>query len=1301
MFTAQTNIRKLFLLAILLTALTPLPTLAEVMNFSYDFVAEPGKSWTVNSKIYGQIDGTIDPSDSTGDRVIINSFISATLVRAGLSDYVYDPNGLSNFNSLAGDGSLPTDPATMSFSGVNNNFRVCHKGFTHPLDAEQPYDCPFGAEGAGGFGTVIFEGTAVHWFSAADGISPVTVCVQDPERYGCRVTNSAVNYDNWQLEAEYSSYGSSKIWLYKLILDKKNVDTDGDGVADKDDAFQNNPNETLDSDGDGVGNNGDAFPNDANETIDSDGDGVGDNGDVFPDDATETVDTDGDGVGDNGDAFPNDPTESVDTDGDGVGDQSDNCPAIANADQTDTDGNGIGNACSGESISMLTLWGATEGGVAAIDEEEANVYQYWTDILDSQTDLLNIEDRKFNHDTQIFDVISYDDELVLNGTQWLSIGNIHISDNGDGTANASLRSIGDDNLELFSVKASARFVDIGGEAISGYLDSVWQGAMIEQAAVFATGAKLIIDYRFEALTMNYLLEINDWCNGDGTDKYVTLNNNCNGITVPIEVNTTGYAQLFSEVTVASSWIDPDNYTTPPNTVEIAWNGTSLRAQFIEDGTVNYYVVDWSNSDPAAYVSDAIAGTNWVQSSESGVEMIHFEVPDALKTLFSDDLDSSKFFLTLQNGFIRFGDVQEIVDTEADDFVFNGNAMSDILDNFSAPPLLPSLVGTWVSDNVSGGGASGFSDKALVHFFDNGYYESSGTCNESTGPISGMSHGTYQWDSSTGIYTVNDLITSTQGGCSLDTLMQYGTTLNVSGNTLTLSIPNFASFTFTRLQGSSNPIVGSWLRGDIQNPVDNTVLTFLNDNSFYLSENCTADANAGFEFGSYIWDQGGTNELSGDIFIDANGQCGLHDNAANVFSGVLINITGDVLTVGDPNTPDAIFNRHSLQAHLVCSYESGWDDTGDFGEPINPNSFAEYEEVIADCGTAMMLTAASFKGTSFISGDETLTLDDTLNAGTMADPGTGRYSDIESPFEIEWYIEDATCVDCNYSYLVVYTNTTIEPTLPIDFFRDTRAITIISGNVYTSIIYSEQSNYSDADRATGSDGEIWTDISSIVTEAIVGAWHVPSTDDSFADLILYSNGRFIYVENDLTVVNPSENGMEAGTYVYDSNAGNITFTLDYDDNICDGSCDSGIGTIGTPEVISAVLSNNDATLTLAGSLVFNAIDFTSNTAVVGAWSEAANDLYPSEFGHLILYPDGNFYFAVHYDSPTEDGLEAGTYVYNSNTGSFTFTLDYDDIDPGNFGGIGDIGNASNIGSVLSNNDNTLNFENGALIVNRVW
>ena len=63
-------------------------------------------------------------------------------------------------------------------------------------------------------------------------------------------------------------------------------DQDGDGVADTQDAFPDDPTETADSDNDGTGDNSDAFPDDPTETQDFDLDGVGDRLDAFPEDAS-------------------------------------------------------------------------------------------------------------------------------------------------------------------------------------------------------------------------------------------------------------------------------------------------------------------------------------------------------------------------------------------------------------------------------------------------------------------------------------------------------------------------------------------------------------------------------------------------------------------------------------------------------------------------------------------------------------------------------------------------------------------------------------------------------------------------------------------------------------------------------------------------------------------------------------------------------------------------------------------------------------------------------------------------------
>jgi len=136
-----------------------------------------------------------------------------------------------------------------------------------------------------------------------------------------------------------TSSTSSKIRLYDL-------DNDGDGVTDSQDAFPMDSSQSEDSDGDGYGdnsqgNNADQFPDDISQWQDTDGDGYGDNpdgndSDVFPTNPDQWTDSDGDGYGDNinkqgGDRFPDDSTQWEDSDSDGFGDNlsgvnGDSCP---------------------------------------------------------------------------------------------------------------------------------------------------------------------------------------------------------------------------------------------------------------------------------------------------------------------------------------------------------------------------------------------------------------------------------------------------------------------------------------------------------------------------------------------------------------------------------------------------------------------------------------------------------------------------------------------------------------------------------------------------------------------------------------------------------------------------------------------------------------------------------------------------------------------------------------------------------------------------------------------------------------
>ena len=106
----------------------------------------------------------------------------------------------------------------------------------------------------------------------------------------------------------------------------------------------------------------------------------------------------------------------------------------------------------------------------------------------------------------------------------------------------------------------------------------------------------------------------------------------------------------------------------------------------------------------------------------------------------------------------------------------------------------------------------------------------------------------------------------------------------------------------------------------------------------------------------------------------------------------------------------------------------------------------------------------------------------------------------------------------------------------------------------------------------------------VIDSPVGVWSI-SDGDGFAYLALLADDTFLYAENDLTVQNPEENGLEVGDYSYNSSTNEITFNVIYDDNYPNN--DSGISDIGNPIIISALLSTDGTTLTLGnGELVLS-------------------------------------------------------------------------------------------------------------------
>jgi len=101
------------------------------------------------------------------------------------------------------------------------------------------------------------------------------------------------SYEVTIIATDDDNNSASMAWTVSIQdVDESDLDTDGDGTPDVDDAFPNDPNEDTDTDGDGTGDNADT---------DDDNDGTPDTEDAFPTDPEEDSDIDGDGLGDNAD----------------------------------------------------------------------------------------------------------------------------------------------------------------------------------------------------------------------------------------------------------------------------------------------------------------------------------------------------------------------------------------------------------------------------------------------------------------------------------------------------------------------------------------------------------------------------------------------------------------------------------------------------------------------------------------------------------------------------------------------------------------------------------------------------------------------------------------------------------------------------------------------------------------------------------------------------------------------------------------------------------------------------------------
>jgi aspartate 1-decarboxylase len=583
----------------------------------------------------------------------------------------------------------------------------------------------------------------------------------------------------------------------------------------------------------------------------------------------------------------------------------------------------------------------------------------------------NYDSQSFAIDTDNFDE-NFDHALKADGSwvredQWELV--VSTVNHGDGSMSISIID-SNDAEELGRLRVRAQTFDLDGQPMAGSLIEEWVMQLLDPAAVFGPGALAISSYTFEPEIDFY--ERETWI---GCSESAQVNGDCN--TVPIDEFDT-LALTLDQMIVETAWVDPDDFTeTGMKRVWMEYDGasdTTLFAELVSTGnTVNYYVRDYS-SDNEGFITLVLSDVGgWERDSDvRNTDMIRFVIPLSVSALFPENGDfigDRRRIYVEHDGAVR-GEIYASLIGEiepSDDGNLNGIAIDQVLDNFNPPPSpdFNKLVGTWVADLISSMG-----DRRLLHVFGGfreGYYEASGHCDQDgrTTMDYGLIYDSYpsmarQWNEETGEFMSFSFLNNGETDCGLHSYR--GDTLLVDGDTLTHHIPDVGDIVYHRMQAASNPLIGSWITGDIEDQGEgHAILTFFDDTTFALSQNCDSEGLAGFEYGDYIWDQ---VNLSGTLSIDTNGSCGAVGDNSFAFSGLTMFLDGNTLTINDgfEGSNDVVYVRHS-DPNLPCGFETEWNDALD--EPAVFNSFDQFEGVLESCGGRLPLATVDLENSSWV------------------------------------------------------------------------------------------------------------------------------------------------------------------------------------------------------------------------------------------------------------------------------------------------------------------------------------------------
>ncbi|MCG9696849.1 hypothetical protein [Shewanella sp. Isolate11] len=253
--------------------------------------------------------------------------------------------------------------------------------------------------------------------------------------------------------------------------------------------------------------------------------------------------------------------------------------------------------------------------------------------------------------------------------------------------------------------------------------------------------------------------------------------------------------------------------------------------------------------------------------------------------------------------------------------------------------------------------------------------------------------------------------------------------------------------------------------------------------------------------------------------------------------------------------------------------------------------------------------------------------------------------------------------------ITITETAISAAEPVDFnvtpdeFAASTAVQAVIENGGQDTAVTELVSESDAvEHLTGSIADNGVQI------GVVGAWDQAEVNtgehqNDLLTIVFFNNGTYVQFEGDIEAAPGDDEyaGMEWGTYIRDSETGQISPTQIFDGNDDRGFTDF-TGESGAPELFGEV---NDGVLTLNvdetgngeidGNVTFNSLP---SDGIIGAWKiiDDNGESDADDLVMLIFYNDGTYVHGEYDadDNAEEHGMEWGNYTIDSDTRRLTTT-----------------------------------------------